>query len=178
MSALYNYKINIYNLIGEIYMSYLVMNSEECNFIWEKICDLQIIFHPRYSREGIIDFESLLNLENSKRIIIMLDRNLLSSLLKLSHDGYLKDKNEMQIIATLMTMNNYPANAGLALEEFATKTNDVIETKLELREFKNIFNYYPSMIWLRLAEGIINEIPIYPLHIVQKLNIMRKMIIY
>lgn len=59
-----------------------------------------------------------------------------------------------------MIMNNYPASAGLALKEFATKTNDVIETKLELREFNTIFNYYPAMMWLRLAEGNIDKIPV------------------
>jgi len=68
----------------------------------------------------------------------------------------------MRIIALLMTwmiMNNYPASAGLALQEYATKINDVTEPKLELREFNNIFHYYPGMMWLRLAEGEIDKIP-------------------
>ena len=74
----------------------------------------------------------------------MLDRNLLSSLLKLSRDSYLKDEQEMRIIALLMTwmvMNNSPASAGLALKENATKINDIIEPKRELREFNNIFEF-------------------------------------
>ena len=29
----------------------------------------------------------------------------------------------------------------------------------ELREFKGLFEYYPSMTWLRLAEGVIDKIP-------------------
>ncbi|WP_461207766.1 hypothetical protein [Clostridium sp. DL1XJH146] len=143
-------------------MSVLAMDGEECNFIWETICELQLIFHPRYSQEGQIDFKALSSLKNSKRIIIMLDRNLLSSLLRLSRDGYLKNEEEMRIIALLMTwiiMNNYPASAGLALKEFATKINNEIDTKVELQEFNNIFEYYPSMIWLRLAEGAIDKIP-------------------
>lgn len=144
-------------------MSFLVMEGEECNFIWETIRDLQLIFHPRYSCEGKIDYKVLSDVKYNKKIFIMLDRNLLSSLLKLSRDGYLKDENEMRIIALLMTwmiMNNFPASAGLALKEYATKINDVTKPKLELREFNNIFDYYPSMIWLRLAEGVIDKIPV------------------
>ena len=149
-------------------MSFLVMKGEECNFIWETICNLQLIFHPRYSCEGKFDYKSLSDLKNSKRVIVMLDRNLLSSLLNLSRDGYLKDENEMRIIALLMTwmiMNNFPASAGLALKEYATKINDVIKPKLELREFNNIFDYYHSMMWLRLAMGQIDNIPVCPLPI-------------
>jgi hypothetical protein len=144
-------------------MSLLVMDGEECNFIWKKICDLQLIFHPRYSREGEINYKNLSHLKNSKKIIVMLDRNLLSSLLKLSRNGYLREENEMRIIALLMTwmiMNNFPASAGLALKEYATKINGVVEPKLELQEFNNIFDYYPSMMWLHLAEGAIDKIPV------------------
>lgn len=57
-------------------------------------------------------------------------------------------------------MNNYYVSAGLALKEFATKTNNDMETKLELQQFNDIFKYYPSMIWLRLAEGEIDKIPV------------------
>lgn len=149
-------------------MSFLVMDSEDYNFIWKTICDLQLIFHPRYSFEGYIDYNALSGLRNSKRIIVMLDRNILSSLLRLSRDGYLKDEDEMRIIALLMTwmiMNNYHASAGLALQEYATKINDVIQPKLELQEFNNIFHYYPSMMWLSLAEGTIDKIPICSLSI-------------
>jgi hypothetical protein len=144
-------------------MSFLVLHGEEYDFIWKTISDLQLIFHPQYSSEGEIDFKALLDLKNNKKIIIMLDRNFLSSLLRLSRDGYLKNEEEMRIIALLMTwiiMNNYPASAGLALKEFATKTNNEIGPKLELQEFNNIFKYYPSMIWLRLAEGGIDKIPV------------------
>ncbi|WP_147567971.1 hypothetical protein [Clostridium sporogenes] len=69
----------------------------------------------------------------------------------------------MKIIALLMTwlsMNNYAASAGLALQECATKINNETGAKLELQEFNNIFKYYPSTIWLRLAEGTIDKIPV------------------
>lgn len=144
-------------------MSFLAIDGEEYNFIWKTICELQLIFHPRYSTEGEIDFKALSCLKSRKRIIIMLDRNLLSSLLRLSRDGYLKNEEEMRTIALLMTwiiMNNYSASAGLALKELATKTNNELGPKFELQEFNNIFKYYSSMIWLRLAEGAIYKIPV------------------
>lgn len=149
-------------------MSFLVMDGEECNFIWENVCNLQLIFHPRYSKEGRFDYKTLSEIKNRKKIFLVLDRNLLSSLLKLSRDGYLKDENEMRIIGLLMTwvfMNGFLVSPGLALKEYATRINGLIEPKLELREFNNIFDYYPSMMWLRLAEGAIDEIPVCPLDV-------------
>src|SRR5690554_2767523 len=121
-------------------MSFLVMEGEEHSYIWESICEMQLIFHPKYSREGEVDHIALLDLRNYKKIIILLDRNLLSSLLNLSRYGNLKDEEEMRIIAVLMTwmiMNNFPASAGLALKEHATKFNSVTEPKMELTEFNN-----------------------------------------
>lgn len=143
-------------------MSILVVNEEEHSFIWDSISNLQLIFHPRLSRDGIVDYQNLSNLYN-KKINVLLDRNLLSSLLNLSRDGYLKNETEMRIVALLMTwvlMNRFPVSAGLALKEYATKFDDIIGPKLELQEFNNIFEYYPSMLWLRLAEGQIDQIPI------------------
>jgi hypothetical protein len=157
-----------YGIFCEENMSFLIMEGEEYNLIWEVICNLQLIFHPRYSREGEIDYNGITSLKNSKKICVMLDRNLLSSLLRLSRDGYLKDEKEMRIIACLMTwliMNKFPASAGLAIKEYANGIGDFIKPKLELREFNNIFDYYPSMIWLRLAEGAIDKIPVCPLPI-------------
>lgn len=144
-------------------MSFLVMEGEECNYIWENICDLQLVFHPRYSSEGIFDYKTLSDIKNKKKVYLMLDRNLLSGLLKLSRDGFLKNENEMRIIALLMTwiaMNNFQVSPGLAIKEYATRINGLMEPKLELREFNNVFDYYPNMIWLRLAEGAIDKIPV------------------
>lgn len=142
-------------------MSFLVMEDDEVEYIWETICEMQLIFHPKYSPEGASSYQELINY--NKKIIVLLDRNLLSGLLKLARDGFLKDDTEMRKIALLMTwiiMNDFSASAGLALLEYGTKINDSVEPKKELQEFNNIFDYYHSMIWLRLAEGEINSIPI------------------
>ena len=62
----------------------------------------------------------------------MLDRNQLSSLLKLSRDGNLKDENERRIVGLLMTwvfMNDFLVSPSLALKEHATRINGSIEPK-------------------------------------------------
>lgn len=146
-------------------MSFLALEGEEVNFIWKTICDLQLIFHPRYSKEGIINYKEIRDLKHryNKKINIVLDRNLFSSLIKLSRKGCLKDEREMRIIALLMTwlnMNDFPASAGLALKEYATKISNAIKPRRELREFNNIFEFYPSMFWWWLAKGSIKEIPV------------------
>lgn len=144
-------------------MEFLVMDDEEYSFIWETICQMQLVFHPKYSQDGIVGYKDILELKRSKKIVVLLDRNLLSSLLKLARDGLLKADKEMQIIGLLMTwiiMNDLSASAGLALMEYGTKINDGIEPKRELKEFNNVFDFYPSMMWLRLAEGELNEIPV------------------
>lgn len=144
-------------------MELLVMNGEEYNFIWKTVCEMQLIFHPKYSQDGIVSYKEISELKRCKKIVVLLDRNLLSSLLKLARNGLLKDDREMKIIGLLMTwiiMNDISASAGLALMEYGTRINDSIEPKKELIEFNNIFDFYPSMMWLRLAEGEINEIPV------------------
>lgn len=143
-------------------MNFLALDGEEYNYILETISNLQLVFHPKYSKDGQIDYNELMNIKYYKKVIVLLDRNLLSSLLKLSREGILKDEKEMRIIALLMTwilMNHFPASAGFALKEYANKTQKSYDAKLELQEFNNIFEYYPSMIWLRLAEGDIDRIP-------------------
>ncbi|POR27076.1 hypothetical protein [Paenibacillus polymyxa] len=143
-------------------MGSLVMDGEEYNFIWETVSNMQLIFHPKYSQDGAVNYKKISELKRSNKVVLLFDRNLLSGLLKLARNGFLKDKKEMQIIGLIMTwiaMNNISASAGLALMEYGTKINDNIEPKRELKEFNNIFEFYPSKIWLRLAQGKLSEIP-------------------
>jgi len=148
-------------------MSFMYFNGEELNYIWKSICNVQMVFHPKYSINGNIDFKRLLEIKSNKKVCVLLDRNLLSSLLTLSRDGSLKNEKEMRLIALLMAwalMNDFPISAGLAIKEKATSSKDLLNAKIELQEFNNVFSYYPSMLWLRLAEGEINSIPPCPLN--------------
>lgn len=143
-------------------MSFLILEDNEPQYIWDAIHEMQLVFHPHYAPEGQFDYYKLSTLKYEKNIIVFLDRNLLSSLLKLCEQGVLKNTREMRIIALLMTwalMNQFPISAGMAIKENAIKINDSIYAKVELKKFIEIFDFYPDMIWLRLAQGEIDEIP-------------------
>lgn len=139
------------------------MDGEEANFVWESMQDLRLIFHPRYAREGRIDYSVLADMRRKKQAFLILDRNLLSGLLALCRHGSLRDENEMRIIGLLMTwvyMNDFVVSGGLAITEVSTKTGDSATRTSELRSFRKAFDWYPCMMWLHLAEGVINEIPV------------------
>ncbi|WP_206459221.1 hypothetical protein [Anaerovorax sp. IOR16] len=143
-------------------MSFMYLDSEEYEFIWETVSKLQIVFHPRYSPDGQLDHNALIQNKHKYNYILILDRNMLSSLLRLFKEGSLKDENEMRVIALVMSWaltNNFPISAGLAIKEFANRTMSQDNALQELCEFKGLFEYYPSIIWLRLAEGVIDKIP-------------------
>lgn len=143
-------------------MSILILQDDEPQFIWDTVNDLQLIFHPNIAPEGIFEYESLMDLKHKKNVSIFLDRNLLSSFLKLCKQGYLNNEMEMRIIALLMTwatMHHFSVSPGMAIKENATKINDIKTAKTELEEFAEAFDFYPSMIWLKLALGEIENIP-------------------
>jgi len=143
-------------------MSFLLLEDDEPQIIWDAINSSQLIFHPIYAPSGSINFSDLRTLKSQKEVIIFLDRNLLSSLLSLTKYGDLKDNTEKRMIALLMLwsqMNQLSISAGLAIMENASKDNDSYNAKIELQNFNNIFNFYPTQIWFNLAGGIINKIP-------------------
>lgn len=105
--------------------SYLIMNDEDMNFIWDTIQQIQVIFHPEIAPSGKFDFEKFFETKRNKPIILFVDRNILSGLLKFCEKGSLKDKGESQIVGLIMTwaeMNDIAISAGLAVQERATQT--------------------------------------------------------
>lgn len=149
-------------IVGVVKINVLILEDDEPQEIWDAIHTLQLIFHPRYAPEGKFVFSEFFELRRSKEVMILFDRNLLSSLLKLSEQGFLKDEKEMRTIALIMTwalMNQFPISAGLAIKENAVKVKSSSFAKIELKRFNEIFDYYPSMVWLRLAQGAIDKIP-------------------
>jgi len=142
-------------------MSFMIFGGDDLNFVWETIQRMQLVFHPRYAPAGQFDYGQFSFLKNERELSVFLDRNLLSSLMKLCHQGFLQDELEMRTIALLMTwaiMNGIPVSAGMAIKENANKTDDSISAKTELQTFVDIFDFYPSMIWLHLAKGVIGKI--------------------
>lgn len=144
-------------------MNLMVVDTEDIEWVWKLIGKLQLIFHPRYAAEGKMEYSEVMRLRNEKDILILLDRNLFIGLRDLVGYGCLKDEKEMRIIALVMTwalLNNFPIAPGLALKECGTQVKSDLAAKMELAVFQKAFDYYPSMTWLKLAEGEINRIPV------------------
>lgn len=141
--------------------SYLIMDGEDMNFIWDTIQQIQVIFHPEIAPSGKFDFEKFFETKRNKPIILFVDRNILSGLLKFCEKGSLQDKGESQIAGLIMTwaeMNNIAISAGLAVQERATQTQSQEEGLKELQKFLEIFDAYPGQTWLRIAVGQETEI--------------------
>lgn len=138
------------------------MQDDEPQIIWDSLNNYQIVFHPNYGSTGKIDYSVLQALKREKEVILFLDRNLFSSLISLTKNGNLKSEMEKRMIAFLILwseMDQLPISAGLAIMENASKEDDSFSTKIELRNFNAIFDFYPPQTWLYLADGRINKIP-------------------
>ena len=151
-------------------MSLIIFEDNELDIIWKAVNDNQIIFHPKYFPEGQLSYSTFKKIKSTKKPAIFLDRNLFSSLLNLAKNGSLKNKDEQRLIALLMIWsiaNDIPISSGLAIVEYGNYSKNQQSCLSELQFFKDIFEFYPSMIWLRLFQGYIDKIPKYPKKIKQ-----------
>lgn len=149
-------------LFGDDNMSFLILQDNDIDEIWEFIDKEQVIFHPVHSPEGFLDYSKFRNLSIEKDCQIILDRNLFTSLLKLSLDGFLKDSHEKNLISLLMVWTHIldiNLNGSLAIMENAYASSDSVNAKKELTRFKEIFNLIPTQLWFELAKGNIEKLP-------------------
>ena len=138
------------------------MKDDEPQLIWDILHNLQLVFHPQYAPEGKFEYKEFTQLCLEKKVSVFLDRNLLSSLLKLCESGTLKNKLEMKSVAAIMIwsqMERLSISAGLAISENASKFSNSEFAKVELQKFNEIFNYYPGQIWLKLLKEEVYFIP-------------------
>lgn len=142
--------------------SFLIVDEEDMNFIWDTIQEQQIIFHPDIAPEGKFDFAKFFASKEKKPFILFIDRNILSSFLKFCEKGSLKNKGESQLIGLIMTwaeLNDVAISAGLAVLERASQLHSQEEGLIELQKFLEAFERYPGQMWLRVAEGRLTKIP-------------------
>ena len=132
------------------------------DFVWKTIQEQQIIFHPDIAPEGKFNYTKFFASKRKKPFVLFIDRNILSSLLKFCEKGCLENKGESQLIGLIMTwaeLNDIAISAGLAVRERATQLGSQEEGLIELQKFLEIFDTYPSQMWLQVAEGQLTEIP-------------------
>lgn len=140
----------------------MIIDMEDMEYIWDIVQKCQMIFHPDIAPDGKFDYKKFYYRKNKKPMILFVDRNILSGLIKFCEQGSLKDKGESQLIGIIMTwaeMNNISISAGPAVQERATQINDQEQGLIELNKFLNIFDTYPGQMWLSVAKGQITEIP-------------------
>lgn len=142
--------------------SFLIVDDEDMNFIWDTIQKQQIVFHPEIAPTGRIDYQKFFASKRKKPFILVFDRNIFSSLLKFCERGCLKSKEEVQLVGLIMTwaeLNDIGISAGLAVKERASQLKSQEEGLIEIQKFQEIIDAYPGQMWLRVAEGQITEIP-------------------
>lgn len=140
----------------------IVFNDKNINFIWNTIQNQQIIFHPDIAPEGKIKYDIFAAAKRKKQLILVIDRNILSSLLKFCEMGSLKNKGESQLIGVIMAwaiFNDISISAGMAIKERASQLHSQEEGLTELQKFLEVFEAYPGQMWLQVAEGRLTEIP-------------------
>ncbi len=144
-------------------MSFLILEDDMPEVIWSSINNQQIVFHPRFASGGSIDMNSFFELKRKKEVQVFFDRNLFSSLLKITKEGQLQNQDETKLIALLMVwthMNDIPISSGFALRENAYRIQNSNNAKIELQQFTDIFEFYPAQIWLELFAGVRKSLPI------------------
>lgn len=140
----------------------IIFDDESINFIWNTIQKQQIIFHPDIAPDGKIKYDVFATTKREKALTLFIDRNILSSLLKFSEIGSLKNKAETQLIGVIMAwtiFNDMPISAGLAIQERASQLHSQEKGLVELQKFLEIFDIYPGQMWLQVARGQRTEIP-------------------
>lgn len=121
------------------------------------LIEKKVILHPVISPEGVMDFTG----HRQKNYVLILDRNLVITLLKLVSNGILKDKFSLKLISSLMSwieINNVSINAGLALAEYSHHHRRNGEASAENNLFQKIFDSYNPDIWFNLALGRVKKI--------------------
>ena len=142
--------------------NFLIVNDEDVNFVWDTIQEQQVILHPTIAPDGRFDFKKFFEVKRDKSLVLILDRNILSSFLKFCEKGSLKNKGESQLIGIILTwaeMNDVAVSAGQAIKEQATQVQSQSEGLTEMQKFLDAFHSYPGQLWLQVAEGKITEIP-------------------
>lgn len=142
--------------------SFLFVDEEDLNFIWTTIQEQQLIFHPDIAPEGMIDYDKLFVYKRNKPLVLLIDRNILSSLLTFCEKGHLKSQDEAQIVGLIITwaeINDIKISAGLAIRERASQLHSQENALFELQKYFEVFAKYPGQMWLQVAEGQRTEIP-------------------
>jgi hypothetical protein len=140
-------------------MEIINVPEQELKSITEFLMEKRLIFHPLISPDGIPDFTGYLG----RSYTLIIDRNILTNLISLCTSGSLSDHHMLRIISSIMfwcISNNIQVNSGLALIEYANFKDSNEQSSKENNIFKRIFDVYSPQLWLDVACGRSNRVPI------------------
>lgn len=138
-------------------MDFLRIKESELKQITLFLIETKIIFHPAISPTGFPDFSN----HKGRKNVLILDRNILTPMIRLLTKGHLKDEYSLKVIGSLMLwaqFNNLSVTSGLALSEYAYHKEGDDEANFEKDLFLKAFNHYHPNIWLQIALGSLNTI--------------------
>lgn len=138
-------------------MDFLRIKESELKQITLFLIETKIIFHPIISPIGFPDFSK----HKGRKNVLILDRNVLTPMIRLLTSGYLKDEYSLKIIGSLMLwaqVNNFSVTSGLALSEYAHHKGGSDEANFEKDLFLKAFNHYHPGVWLEIALGRLKTI--------------------
>jgi hypothetical protein len=138
-------------------MDFLKIKESELKQITLFLIDTKVIFHPVISPNGSPDFSN----HKGRRNVLIIDRNILTPMIRLITKGHLKDEYSLKVIGSLMLwaqFNNLSVTSGLALSEYAHHKEGDNEANFEKDLFLKAFNHYHPSIWLEIALGRLRTI--------------------
>ena len=53
--------------------SFLIVNDEDMNFVWDTIQEQQVILHPTIAPDGRFDFKKFFEVKRDKSLVLILD---------------------------------------------------------------------------------------------------------
>lgn len=131
-------------------MKVIKVDLTDIENIKKKVNERRLLFNECICPSGCIDYELLNKTCIHKKKWIILDRNILSSLLMLCENGELQDKKQQEDIGLIMSwsfLNNGIMTSGLGAMEYSTKMNNQPKGIDDIEYFKKILAEYSFHEW-------------------------------
>lgn len=136
-------------------MDLILLQNDDLDVIFEKVNNMQIVFHPYYAPEGIFcNYDDFI--KNEKNKVIFLDRNIVTTIYDYFSNGKLSSADKMtEILFFLMfcKINGFQYNVGIAMNEYAEHTdNNIVVSQLN-----KILNYLSNIPFMVLKTKLLSK---------------------
>lgn len=140
----------------------IVLVDNELDEIINAVNTCQLFFNPKYCNEGMFCSKDLIEVFPNKEKVVILDRNIMTLLIKYVTEGILENEEQMTEIALIMfwcSLQHINITSGMALNEYANFNNTEACLKNELDIFLTVTEKYSAMLWKRVLFSTDKTIP-------------------